>query len=56
MYTTKLNSKGINIIKPYALINQKCVEDKSTTALFIGAGLKIKGFSVLYIDLDAKGN
>ena len=29
---------------------------KSTTALAIGAGLSLKGYSVLFIDLDAQGN
>lgn len=39
-----------------AVINQKGGVGKSTTALAIGAGLSLKGFSVLYIDLDAQGN
>lgn len=43
-------------MKIYAIINQKGGVGKSTTALAIGAGLKIKGCSVLYIDLDAQGN
>ena len=43
-------------MKTYAIINQKGGVGKSTTALAIGAGLKIKGCSVLYIDLDAQGN
>ena len=44
------------MMKIYAIINQKGGVGKSTTALAIGAGLKIKGCSVLYIDLDAQGN
>ena len=56
MYTTNFKAKGINIMKTYAIINQKGGVGKSTTALAIGAGLKIKGCSVLYIDLDAQGN
>lgn len=39
-----------------AVINQKGGVGKSTTANAIGAGLMIKGFKVLYIDLDAQGN
>lgn len=40
----------------YAIINQKGGVGKSTTALAIGAGLSFKGYSVLYVDLDAQGN
>lgn len=43
-------------MKTYAIINQKGGVGKSTTALSIGAGLISKGFSVLFIDLDAQGN
>lgn len=39
-----------------AIINQKGGVGKSTTALTIGAGLALKDFSVLYVDLDAQGN
>lgn len=39
-----------------AVINQKGGVGKSTTALALGAGLQRKGFSVLFIDLDAQGN
>lgn len=40
----------------YSIINQKGGVGKSTTALAIGAGLSLKGYSVLYADLDAQGN
>lgn len=43
-------------MKVLAIINQKGGVGKSTTALAIGAGLFIKGCSVLYVDLDAQGN
>lgn len=39
-----------------AVINQKGGVGKSTTASAIGAGLSLKGYRVLYIDLDAQGN
>lgn len=39
-----------------AVINQKGGVGKSTTALAIGAGFTLKGYKVLYIDLDAQGN
>lgn len=39
-----------------AVINQKGGVGKSTTAHAIGAGLTLKGYRVLYIDLDAQGN
>lgn len=42
--------------KAIAVINQKGGVGKSTTALAIGAGLSLKGYSVLYVDLDAQGN
>ena len=42
--------------KAIAVINQKGGVEKSTTALAIGAGLSLKGYSVLFIDLDAQGN
>ena len=39
-----------------AIINQKGGVGKSTTAHAIGAGLSLKGYRVLYVDLDAQGN
>ena len=39
-----------------AVINQKGGVGKTTTTLAIGAGLILKGFKVLYIDLDAQTN
>lgn len=43
-------------MKIFAVINQKGGVGKSTTALALGAGLTLKGFSALYVDLDAQGN
>lgn len=43
-------------MKTLAIINQKGGVGKSTTALAIGAGLSLKGYSVLFVDLDAQGN
>ena len=39
-----------------AVINQKGGVGKSTTALALGAGLRLRNFKVLYVDLDAQGN
>jgi chromosome partitioning protein len=39
-----------------AIINQKGGVGKSTTTLALGAGLSLKGFRVLFVDLDAQGN
>lgn len=39
-----------------AVINQKGGVGKSTTAYALGAGLSLKSYKVLYIDLDAQGN
>lgn len=43
-------------MKKIAVINQKGGVGKSTTAAALGSGLARKGYSVLYIDLDAQGN
>ena len=42
--------------KVLAIINQKGGVGKSTTAAAIGAGLLLKGHSVLFIDMDMQGN
>ena len=43
-------------MKTIAVINQKGGVGKSTTAAAVGAGLILKGYRVLFIDLDAQGN
>ena len=43
-------------MKAIAVINQKGGVGKSTTAAAVGAGLILKGYRVLFIDLDAQGN
>ncbi|MCL2433195.1 MAG: ParA family protein [Clostridia bacterium] len=43
-------------MKTVAIINQKGGVGKSTTALSIGAGLVLRGKTVLFIDLDAQAN
>jgi chromosome partitioning protein len=42
--------------KIIAIINQKGGVGKSTTAHALGAGLSLKGFKALFVDLDAQGN
>ena len=39
-----------------AIINQKGGVGKSTTAYGIGAGLKLKGYRILFVDLDSQRN
>ena len=39
--------------KVYTITNQKGGAGKTTTALAVAAGLSLKGYSVLSIDLDA---
>jgi len=40
----------------FAIVNQKGGVAKSTTAAAIAAGLLLKGYKVLVVDLDAQGN
>lgn len=40
----------------FTVINQKGGVGKSTTAAALGAGLTLRGYRVLHIDLDAQGN
>jgi chromosome partitioning protein len=42
--------------KVIAIINQKGGVSKTTTAAAIGAGLTLRGYKVLLVDLDAQGN
>jgi chromosome partitioning protein len=55
-YVYKTYNGGINVKEIIAIINQKGGVGKTTTTLAIGAGFIIKGFKLLYIDLDAQGN
>ena len=43
-------------MKTIVVINQKGGVGKSTTALALGAGLTLKGYKTLHVDLDAQGN
>ena len=52
-YKEKNGGHSVNII---AILNQKGGVGKTTTVHAIGAGLTLKGYRVLYIDLDAQGN
>lgn len=45
-----------NTMITIAIINQKGGVGKSTTAAAIGAGLTLKGHSVLFVDLDSQAN
>ena len=42
--------------KVFTITNQKGGTGKTTTALALAAGLSLKGYSVLSIDLDAQSN
>lgn len=53
-YLKKKNSEHKKEV--IAVINQKGGVGKSTTAQAIGQGLILKGFKVLFVDLDAQGN
>ena len=55
-YQVKIIYKGAEAMEVIAVINQKGGVGKSTTALALGAGLSLKGYKVLFIDLDAQGN
>ena len=48
--------KGEDMTECIAIINQKGGVGKSTTTNALGAGLFLKGYRVLYVDLDAQGN
>ena len=50
------SERSKNRVKAIAVINQKGGVGKSTTAAAVGAGLILKGYRVLFIDLDAQGN
>ncbi|MDR3124464.1 MAG: AAA family ATPase [Endomicrobium sp.] len=43
-------------MKSIAIINQKGMVGESATAINIGAGPVLKGYKVLYVDLDLQGN
>lgn len=57
LYCILCIKKGENGLKEIiAVINQKGGVAKTTTTLAVGAGLSLRGFKVLYIDLDAQCN
>lgn len=56
LYTFEHVYTHIRDMTSIAIINQKGGVGKSTTAAAIGAGLARKGYSVLFVDLDAQGN
>lgn len=49
-------NRSIVVMKTIAIINQKGGVGKSTTVSALGAGLRLRGNRVLFIDLDAQGN
>lgn len=48
--------EALGNMKKIAVINQKGGVGKSSSAAAIGKGLSLKGYRVLFIDLDAQGN
>ena len=51
-----VHQSGGDIVYVIAVINQKGGVGKSTTSLSIGAGISLKGYRTLFVDLDAQGN